>query len=241
MKERPAYKYFKRAAKPLKGEKEASLERRREHGAPKNKKWHDKNFLLQIRADFAEIQNKVLEKYRKTIRVDHRSLDAQQAEAEQNGDSFLAKVNLRVPEEYIGIQKVHSHSPFVTDLQKTRARNFQHLQYFFQKDVNQAASKEFEVLELIKQAELTARRFPSLFTAEIAKLNNLKRKFSTTRQNIEKAQAEYLSPSELKILQSFKESLRQIYHLENLKKELKRPKDSQIKNLAAYDEPTVGF
>ncbi len=34
-KERPAYKYFKRAAKPLKGEKDASLERRREHGAHK--------------------------------------------------------------------------------------------------------------------------------------------------------------------------------------------------------------
>ena len=34
-KERPAYKYFKKVAKPLKGEKEASLERRREHGAHK--------------------------------------------------------------------------------------------------------------------------------------------------------------------------------------------------------------
>lgn len=45
-KERPAYKYFKRAAKPLKGEKEPSTERCREHGAPKDKKWHDKNFLL---------------------------------------------------------------------------------------------------------------------------------------------------------------------------------------------------
>lgn len=61
-KERPAYKYFKRAAKPLKGEKEPSLERRREHGAPKDKKWHDKKYLIQIREDFAQIQNKILEK-----------------------------------------------------------------------------------------------------------------------------------------------------------------------------------
>ena len=38
MKERSASKYFKRAAKPLKGEKEANLERHREHGAPKDKK-----------------------------------------------------------------------------------------------------------------------------------------------------------------------------------------------------------
>ena len=42
VKERLAYKYFSRAAKPLKGEKEASFERRREHGAPKDKRCHSK-------------------------------------------------------------------------------------------------------------------------------------------------------------------------------------------------------
>ena len=68
MKERPDYKYFKRAAKPLKGEEVASFERRQEHGAPKDKKWHDKNYLLQIRADFAQIQNEVLSKYGRTKR-----------------------------------------------------------------------------------------------------------------------------------------------------------------------------
>lgn len=236
LKERPAYKYFKRAANPIKGEREASIERRKEHGAPKDKKWHDKNFLLQIRADFAAMQNKVLEKYGKTIRVDHRTLDAQQEEAEQNGDNFLSKVNLRVAEEYIGIQKSHSCNPFVVDLKKTRERNFQRFQSCVHEDINQTASKEFEVKEMVKQAELAARRFPSLFTADITKLNELKRRFTTTRQNIEKAQSEYLSPNELKTLQSFKESLRQIYHLENLAKELKRPKEFQVKNLAAYEE-----
>ena len=40
--ERPAYKYFTRAAKPLKGEKVANFERRREHGAPKDKRCHSK-------------------------------------------------------------------------------------------------------------------------------------------------------------------------------------------------------
>lgn len=100
-------------------------------------------------------------------------------------------------EEYIGIQKSHSDSPFVVDLKKTRARNFQHLHYLFQEDINQTARKEFEVREKVKQAELAARSFPSIFTtAEVSKLNELKREFSTTRQNIEKAQAEYLSPSE---------------------------------------------
>lgn len=178
----------------------------------------------------------MLEKYGKTIRVDHRTLDAQQEEAEQNGDSFLSKVNLRVAEEYIGIQKSHYCNPFVVDLKKTRERNFQRFQSCVHEDINQTASKEFEVKELVKQAELSARRFPSLFTTDITKLNGLKRRFTTTRQNIEKAQSEYLSPNELKTLKSFKESLRQIYHLENLAKELKRPKEFQVKNLAAYEE-----
>ena len=234
--ERPAYKYFKRAAKPLKGEKEANLERRREHGAPKDKKWHDKNFLLQIRADFAAIQNRVLSNYGKSIRVDHRTLNAQQEEAERNGDTFLAKVKLRVAEEYIGKQKSHSHNPFIVDLKKTRARNFQCLHSYFQEDINQTAGKEYEVREKIKQAELTAHRFPSIFTSEVSKLNELKRKFTTTREILEKAQGEYLTPSELKTLRAFKESLRQIYNLEQLKKEIKMPPDSQIKNLEAYEE-----
>ena len=62
-----------------------------------------------------------------------------------------------------------------------------------------------------------------------------------TRENIEKAQGEYLTSSELKTLQSFKESLRQIYHLENLQKEVKCPPESQTKNLAAYEEITTAI
>ena len=71
--ERPACKYFRRAAKSLKGEQVASFERRREHGAPKDKKWHNKKYLYELRADFARIQNEVLAKSGFSIRVDHRS------------------------------------------------------------------------------------------------------------------------------------------------------------------------
>lgn len=41
-KERSALKYFKITAKLLKREEEASIEMHREHGAPKDKNWHDK-------------------------------------------------------------------------------------------------------------------------------------------------------------------------------------------------------
>ena len=90
--ERPAYKYFRRAAKPLKGEQVASFERRKDHGAPKDKKWHDKNYLKDIRADFAAIQNEVLAKYGFSVRVDHRTLQAQKEEAERKGDKTLARL-----------------------------------------------------------------------------------------------------------------------------------------------------
>ena len=90
--------------------------------------------------------------------------------------------------------------------------------------------------ELVRQAEIAAKSFPSTFANDIVNLNSLKRKFSTTKQAIGKAQAEYLSPFEFNSLRAFKESLRQIYNLENLKEELKRPPDSQLNNLAAYEE-----
>lgn len=44
--ERPAYKYFRRAARPLKGEQVASFERRRQHSAPKSKKPRQKSTTL---------------------------------------------------------------------------------------------------------------------------------------------------------------------------------------------------
>jgi len=98
VRERPAYKYFRRAARPLKGEQVASFERRSEHGAPKAPKWHDKKYLCEMRADFARIQNEVLAKYGYSIRVDHRTLEAQQVVAEQKGDAFLAQVCKRTPD-----------------------------------------------------------------------------------------------------------------------------------------------
>ena len=235
IKERPAYKYFKRAAKPLKSEKEASIERRMEHGAPKDKKWHDKKYLIEIRADFAEIQNEVLKKYGKTIRVDHRTLDEQQEEAEAKGDTFLSKVNLRVAEEYVGLKRAHTASPFVECVKKTRERNFKNFIAFFREEVARVAMKENEVKSEVKQAEMTARKYPE-FSKDIVKLNELKRKIKTTLGNIEKAQTEYLTASEIKTVKKYKETLKQIEHLEKMAKEIEEPSTNQIRNLEAYDE-----
>ena len=98
--ERAACNFFKY---PLRRNVTATFEERRKHGAPKARKWSDKNFLMKLRADFAEIQNEVLERNGFSIRVDHRTLKAQKAEAERNGDTFLARLFSRIPEKYIGV------------------------------------------------------------------------------------------------------------------------------------------
>ena len=91
-KERPAKYFFKYPARKKKDGKEPTFEEKYRRGAPKNRNWADKSFLSVIRADFAKIQNEVLAKNGYSIRVDHRTLKAQKADAEKNGDTFLAKL-----------------------------------------------------------------------------------------------------------------------------------------------------
>ena len=101
--EREAKSFFLYPARKKKDGTEPSFEEKWKRGAPKARKWADKNFLTVLRADFAQIQNEVLEQNGFSIRVDHRTLKAQKEEAERNGDTFLARLFSRVPEKYIGI------------------------------------------------------------------------------------------------------------------------------------------
>jgi mobA/mobL protein len=89
--ERTPEKFFQRANKkhPDKG------------GCAKAEKWvgrKRKDYLLHIREDFAKIQNAVLEKYGVPVRVDHRTLKAQQEDALRRGDHVLAELLDRIPE-----------------------------------------------------------------------------------------------------------------------------------------------
>lgn len=70
---------------PLRKKVESTFEKRWKRGAPKNRNWANKNFLTELRADFAQIQNEILEKNSYSIRVDHRLLKVQKEEAERNG------------------------------------------------------------------------------------------------------------------------------------------------------------
>ena len=73
-----------------------------------------------MRADFARIQNEVLARNGFSIRVDHRSLKAQQSEAAEHADDFLAKVYKRIPESYIGIISAHEEDGLAKDVKRFR-------------------------------------------------------------------------------------------------------------------------
>ena len=102
-KERAAKAFFLYPARKKKGGSESTFEEKWKRGAPKDRKWCNRQYVSEIRADFAQIQNAVLEQNGFSIRVYHRSLQAQKEEAEQNGDTFLARLFSRVPEEYVGV------------------------------------------------------------------------------------------------------------------------------------------
>ena len=155
--ERPACKYFRRAAKPRRGEQVASFERRSQHGAPKDKKWHDKNYLYKIREDFARIQNDVLARNGFSIHVNHRSLAAQKEEAEKNGDEFLAKLYKRAPEAHIGVIAAHKESTPATEVKKYREAIHHKQHSLFLVDFNQKATAEGETLFSVNQAESASR------------------------------------------------------------------------------------
>ena len=103
IKERSACNFFKYPARKKKDGSEPSFDEKFKRGALCDRKWGDHDYITELRADCAQIQNDVLKQNGFSIRVDHRSLLAQKEEAERNGDSFLAKLFNRIPEKYIGM------------------------------------------------------------------------------------------------------------------------------------------
>ena len=238
VKERPAYRYFRRAAKPLKGEALTSFERRSEHGAPKDKHWHDRNFLIQIREDFARIQNEVLKKHGYAVRVDHRTLKVQKEDAERNGDSFLAEILDRSPELYIGITSAHDEA-LTADLKRYREIRQQKFDLLFQVDFREKILAEEQIRAAVRQTEILAW---SLIQSEnyteqtlkneslalihkrirsgLADIKKLKKQLVKGRQTEERSQAEYLTKEERILLCEYKNAVAQKFNLENLLREL---------------------
>ena len=251
--ERPAYKYFRRAARPLKGEQVASFERRREHGAPKAPKWHDKKYLCEMRADFARIQNEVLAKNGFSIRVDHRSLKAQQSEAAERGNEFLARVYKRMPESYIGIISAHEADGLATDVKRFREKVQSRQHSLFQDDVKKKTAEEEETKFLVRQAErawLFLSNSPVYKSANfegetlnelnrgilsgLARIQKLKRKMVGFLSAREHARKEYLPATDHQFLLDYEHKFGQCEDWERLSKELIPPTGKYAEDTQAF-------
>ena len=116
--ERTPEKFFQRANKkhPERG------------GCAKAEKWvgkKRKDYLLHLREDFAKIQNTILEKYGVPVRVDHRTLKAQQEDALRRGDHVLAELLDRIPETdfAVSLDDILKKNAHVERFQRLRALN----------------------------------------------------------------------------------------------------------------------
>ena len=111
IKERSPEIFFTAAARKKRDGSLPSFEEKSKRGSPKDRKWHDRHHLFQLREDFAKIQNEVLEEKGFSVRVDHRSLKAQRDDAIRNGDKFLAELLDRTPEKYLSHLPLDDENP----------------------------------------------------------------------------------------------------------------------------------
>ena len=158
IKERSAKAFFLYPARKKKDGSEPSFEEKWKRGAPKARKWCNRQYVSEMRADFARIQNAVLEQNGFSIRVDHRTLQAQKEEAERNGDTFLARLFSRVPEEYVGIISCkEDDDEKVERLREFRSLRKQHFDLVMKIDAIAKETKELETKDAVQIASTSAK------------------------------------------------------------------------------------
>ncbi len=258
IKERPAKYFFLYPARKKKDGTEPNFEEKYRRGAPKNRHWADKSFLSVIRADFANIKNEVLAKNGYSIRVDHRTLKEQKADAEKKGDTFLAKILNRMPEEYIGIVSCqNSENPKLERLKEMRKLRNQHFDFVLKTDSLTKEIDELETKDAVLAASINAKKFieSDEFTSQntdeikelkeklkkaIEEVNRWKRSIISQHEAEEKAKLEYLTPQEREVWHQYFETLNQKKQLENFLQSLKKPDQQQSDAMQHYDDLVSG-
>ena len=259
-KERAAKAFFLYPARKKKDGSEPSFEEKWKRGAPKDRKWCNRQYVIEMRADFAQIQNEVLERNGFSIRVDHRTLQAQKEEAEQNSDTSLSRLFSRVPEEYFGIISCkEDDDPKVARLKEFRSLRKQHFDLVMKLD---AIAKEREELEtkdsvqiasigaknLMDSKEYASQKFVSQpllamrnkMLKAVSEVNKWKRVIISQHDAEEKAKLEYMSKSERELWQKYFEILGQKKQLEKFLQTLKKPDESDKQATLAYEDVVSG-
>ena len=260
IKERSANAFFLYPARKKKDGSLPSFEEKWERGAPKNRKWCNHQYVTELRADFAQIQNAVLEQNGFSIRVDHRSLKAQKKEAEQNGDSSLARLFSRVPEKYIGVISCQDYEePRLERLKIFRGLRERHFDLVMKLDSSMKEADELEIKDdvqfvhsrlkaLIKSKEYSEQKFSDphlvdlknkMLTA-VAQVNKWKRAIISQHDAELQAKLEYMTKSERELWLKYFEILAQKKHLELFLQTLKNPDESDKEETRAFAQIASG-
>ncbi|MBQ6005591.1 MAG: MobA/MobL family protein [Selenomonadaceae bacterium] len=258
--ERSARAFFLYPARKKKDGSQPSFEEKWKRGAPKDRKWCNRQYVSEMRADFAQIQNEVLERNGFSIRVDHRSLKAQKEEAEKNGDTFLARLFSRIPEEYVGVISCKENDDEkVERLKKFRSLRNQHFDLVMKIDTIAKETEELETKDAIQIAstgakslmdskEFAVQKFASqpllamrekMLTA-VAEVNKWKRIIISQHDAEEQAKLEYMSKPEQELCQKYFETLGQKKQLEEFLHTLKKPDEKYKEEVKAYEELVRG-
>ena len=260
IKERAAKAFFLYPARKKKDGSLPSFEEKWKRGTPKDRKWCNHQYVSEMRADFARIQNEVLEQNGFSIRVDHRTLQAQKEEAERNGDTFLARLFSRVPEEYVGVISCkEDDDEKVERLKEFRSLRKQHFDLVMKID---AIAKETEELETKDAVQIVSTAAKSLMDSKeyalqkfasqpllamrnkmlkaVAEVNKWKRVIISQRDAEEKAKLEYMTKSERELWLKYFETLAQKKQLEEFLQTLKKPDESDKEATHAYEDVVSG-
>ena len=260
IKERSANAFFLYPARKKKDGSLPSFEEKWKRGAPKDRKWCNHQYVTVLRADFAQIQNAVLEQNGFSIRVDHRTLQAQKEEAEQNGDSSLARLFSQVPEKYIGVISCQDYEePRLERLKIFRGLRKQHFDLVMKIDAMTKEADELEVKDdiqfvssrikaLIESKEYSEQKFADPFLAglknkmltAVAQVNKCKRDIISQHDAEERAKLEYMTKSERELWQKFFETLGQKKKLEEFLQTLKKPNETQKESTRAFEKIAFG-
>ena len=158
-----------------------------------------------------------------SIRVDHRTLQAQKEEAEKKGDTFLARLFNRIPEEYIGVISCKENDDEkVERLRKFRSLRKQHFDLVMKIDAIAKETEELEIKdavqisstyakELMDSKEYASQKFVSQYLVEmrnkmltaVAQVNKWKRVIISQHDAEEKAKLEYMTKTERELWQKY--------------------------------------
>ena len=260
IKERSAKAFFLYPARKKKDGSEPSFEEKWKRGASKDRKWCNHQYVTELRADFAKIQNEVLEQNGFSIRVDHRTLQAQKEDAESKGDSSLARLFSRIPEKYIGVISCQNYEePRLERLKIFRGLRERHFDLVMKLDASTKETDELEVKDdvqfvsfrikaLIESKEYSKQKFADPILADlknkmltaVAQVNKWKRAIISQHDAEEKAKLEYMTKSERELWLKYFETLAQKKHLEKFLTTLKKPDESDKEATRAFEQIASG-